>query len=101
MNTKLQQQADQTQRLEYPGHTLDSARLEAGDRAYQASLLIHELKQQLFHIQYCLDQATDNFHSATRAENLFLNALDDLEGKGSGTEMVGYESVAAPAKPRT
>lgn len=76
----LQEHAEHTLNIEYPGRTLEAAQVEANQRSYDYCNRIWELQDQLQHTQYLLDQATYEYHEAVRAANLFENALNEQDG---------------------
>ena len=78
MKTALQHKAEHTLNIEYPGHTLEAAEVEAGRRAFDALFLIQDLDKQLQSIQFALDEAKQAYFEACQAEQLFRNALDEI-----------------------
>lgn len=79
MDKKLQDKAEHTLNIEYPGRTLIDALAEARERSVDMALRMHELHDRLLDAQYQLDQATSDYHDAERACNLFENALNDQD----------------------
>lgn len=75
---KLQKLAEHTLNIEFPGMSLEKAQVAASERSYDSMNEIWRLKDELQHIQYLLDQATQDYHETTRAAALFENALTEI-----------------------
>lgn len=75
----LKEQAQNTLDLEYPGKTMEEARVLAGDQSYDAYLKRQELVKQIDALHDQLDATMDEYNRAYRAMHLFENALHEEE----------------------
>lgn len=75
----LQELAQNTIDLEYPGRDLETAKNEANLRALEMLEVIGALEEQLQRTQYQLDNAIQNYHAADQACIIFENAINETE----------------------
>ena len=74
---ELQEQAQHTIDIEYPGMNLLQAYSAANERLLEKLSEMQDLEAEIKHARYLLDQATYEYHEASRAANLFENALNE------------------------
>lgn len=73
----LQNLAEHTANIEFPGKTLQEALEAAKCRGDDAWARIREIETEIQHAQLLLYRAQEEFSDAERAANLFENALDE------------------------
>ncbi len=73
----LQELAQATINIEFPGMTLHEAATVAADRTLSFFREMSALEAKLLSLKYQLDEVTDAFHSSRRACSLFENAIDE------------------------
>lgn len=76
---KLQDAANHTLSIEYPGLTLEQGLIAAGLRVDDTYNSIQELEQELSRMQFVLDEQRQALHEANQAATLFLNALEERD----------------------
>ncbi len=71
--------ATHTINIEYPGRTLDEAKVDACLRSLDLENKLKELQDQLNKVQFELEQVTHDYHRAVAAASLFDDAIKSIE----------------------